>query len=162
MKKIDQFKHKKIIVIFTALIYTIFFSGCYSSKDVVIDGSQLKDKASYDDINNVTLYNSTGIKFSDSVSGSDAAYHYKYKNLNDIILYESKIDTAIKNEKIHTIDKYHYLEVRDILSANVSKMKINPGLTALVIGGVLVALIAFITIEILHNGIYGGGFHFSL
>ena len=155
MNKINQFRYKKVIVIFLVVVSPVYISGCYTSKELVIEGSQLRDKESYDDINYIELKDSTKIKFGDKELGYEAGYINKYKNINDVILYVSKIDTSIVNNQIQIDKKYDFAEVKNILKADVIKNKINGLLTAGVFVAGLAALLTVLIYVALHSG---GGF----
>lgn len=152
LNKINQFRYKKIIVISIVVLYTLCFAGCYTSHDFIIEGSQLKDTASYDEINYVRLKDSIVIKFKDKEHGYGANYLKIYENNNDVILYVSKIDTATINQQIYNVKKYDFVDVKTILKAKVSKEKFDGGPTVGIIAGVVLALVSLFTIGLGING----------
>lgn len=161
MLKINCCRHKNHFVILMLIIFSLYVSGCYTTKELFIDGSRLRDRENYDEINNLKLKDSSVILFGDKYQNHDATYLSKYGELKDIILFTTGVDTAKGNERSQVVKKYHSIDVNSVLTAKVSIRKLNPWLTAGVIGGTIIAFLAVLAYIAFSSG-FNGGFHISL
>lgn len=137
-------KHLPLLICILIFPLTIFLTGCYTTRTEMVTEEQLPGKKNYEII---SLFMKDGEII--SLEGKEVKFFLKYKNLENVICYQTcdTIKTSGENSKI--VYKDHIFAAKDIKFAKIEISKLNVGMTILITTGVvLLALVIILIIAV--------------